>query len=86
MFEDTYADASQGLAIDSSQTHLLAAGSDQKIRAWSIWDGQPVQEYGTTGPQKLLAQHPAQISGIEMPEEGKVHLLNDRQLETYMQY
>lgn len=77
----------QGLTVDPSQTHVFAAGSDQKIRAWSIWDGQPVQEYGKPGPQRLLGTpHPAQISGIEMPEEDKVHVLNDRQLETYMQY
>lgn len=66
----------------------MAAGSDQKIRAWSIWDAQPVQQYGPQqGLKRLLGQqYPAQISGIGMPEEDKVHILNDRQLETYMQY
>jgi hypothetical protein len=37
--------------------------------------------------RKLLgAPHPALINGIEMAEEDKIHILNDRQLETYMQY
>lgn len=66
----------------------MAAGSDQKIRAWSIWDAQPVQDYSPQqGSKRLLGhQYASQISGIDMVEEDKVHILNDRQLETYMQY
>ncbi|GHJ90316.1 hypothetical protein NliqN6_6718 [Naganishia liquefaciens] len=75
-----------GLATNPTQTHVLAAGSEQKIRAWSIWDAQPVQEYGAQpGMKRLLGQqYPSQISGIEMPEEDKIHILNDRQMETHM--
>jgi hypothetical protein len=77
--------------VDPSQTHVFAAGSDQIIRAWSIWDGQPVSESvqpsASSRQHKLLGTpHSALINGIEIAEEDKIHILNDRQLETYMQY
>lgn len=81
----------QGLAVDPSQTHVFAAGSDQVIRAWSIWDGTPVpyleRQSKTPSQRRLLGeQHSALVNGIEISEEDKIHILNDRQLETYMQY
>ncbi|KAJ9099284.1 hypothetical protein QFC21_004165 [Naganishia friedmannii] len=80
-----------GLAVDPSGTHVFAAGSDHKIRAWSILNGQPVPDMArlldTQGQRRLLSDsYPSLINGIEITEDNRIHMLNDRQLETYMQY
>ncbi|KAJ9116388.1 hypothetical protein QFC22_004829 [Naganishia vaughanmartiniae] len=80
-----------GLAVDPTGTHVFAAGSDHKIRAWSILNGQPVPDVGrqseTQGQRRLLGDSYASlINGIEVTEDNRIHILNDRQLETYMQY
>lgn len=77
--------------MDPSGTHVFAAGSDHKIRAWSILNGQPVSDVGrqadTQGQSRLLRDsYPSLINGIEVTEDNRIHILNDRQLETYMQY
>ncbi|KAJ9100945.1 hypothetical protein QFC19_005341 [Naganishia cerealis] len=80
-----------GLAVDPSGTHVFAAGSDQRIRAWSIMNGQLVpdtrRQAGGQGQRRLLGDpYSALINGIEVSEDNRIHILNDRQLETYIQY
>lgn len=74
----------QGLTLNPTQSIVFAAGSDHRVRAWSLRTGAALESSLAAGESGLFDKvFDAPVSGLSCCADGVLNVLNDRKLEVY---